>query len=264
MKRIFRRFPLAAFFALAFIFSWSAFGLAFFAETAMGPLLILGGFGPLAAGFFVSYILGGEEVSILLGSITKWRFSGRLWAFTLGVPPLLYLAAGLILALVVSVEISSGSPSFALYPLMIGVVAVIGGGQEEVGWRGFALPRLQERFDPVVAGAMLGVIWVLWHLPLFAMAGSQQSSIPLLPYAAYTVGFSIIMTWLYNATGGSVLAAILFHAGANVPSTWYPLALCAGGINSAGLLAVLVWVVVILLVFRGDGHLETAEFGRRR
>jgi membrane protease YdiL (CAAX protease family) len=90
---------------------------------------------------------------------------------------------------------------------------------EEPGWRGFALPRLQARYGAVVASAVLGVLWALWHLPLWWM---YDKSMPFALYIASAVLMTYLFTWLFNHTGGSVLYALLFHASMNTAGTRLP------------------------------------------
>ena len=78
---------------------------------------------------------------------------------------------------------------------------------EEVGWRGFALPSLQIQFHPILASIILGVLWGLWHLPLFWIKGSAQQSMSVQFFVLATVGYSILYTWIYNGTNGSLLTS---------------------------------------------------------
>lgn len=91
-------------------------------------------------------------------------------------------------------------------------VLVVG---EEIGWRGFALPRLLERFDPWSASAVLGVMWALWHLPLFYLPGMPQYGTPFSSYFPYLISLSIVLTVLAQKTGGSVAVATVFHGAVN-------------------------------------------------
>src|SRR5207248_818107 len=91
---------------------------------------------------------------------------------------------------------------------------------EEPGWRGFALPRLQQRWSPLVGSIILGLLWAAWHLPNYfrpdwstVNGGVSFSGIAV--FAAATVVFSVVLTWVYNRTGGSILMAILVHASIN-------------------------------------------------
>jgi membrane protease YdiL (CAAX protease family) len=86
---------------------------------------------------------------------------------------------------------------------------------EEIGWRGFALPRLLERFGPWRASATLGVLWALWHLPLFYMRGMPQYGSPFGAYVLYLVALSLVMTFLLQRADGSIVIATLFHGAVN-------------------------------------------------
>jgi membrane protease YdiL (CAAX protease family) len=86
---------------------------------------------------------------------------------------------------------------------------------EEIGWRGFALPLLLERFGPWLASVLLGSMWALWHLPLFFMPSMPQFGTPFASYVPYLIALSIILTWLMQRTGGSVILATLFHGAVN-------------------------------------------------
>jgi membrane protease YdiL (CAAX protease family) len=92
------------------------------------------------------------------------------------------------------------------------------GGNEEFGWRGFALPHLQKRFSALTASVLVGGVWALWHVPMFVYDVYPHS--PVL-YTASVVSFAVILTWYYNASDGSVLGAVLLHgtinAAVNVP-----------------------------------------------
>jgi membrane protease YdiL (CAAX protease family) len=93
--------------------------------------------------------------------------------------------------------------------------------QEEYGWRGYALPRLQGRFNALVSSIILGVLWSLWHLPYFYI-GSESGYQYLWGHMLSAVIISIIMTWLYNNTGGSILVALLSHNLFNVSNIIFP------------------------------------------
>jgi membrane protease YdiL (CAAX protease family) len=110
--------------------------------------------------------------------------------------------------------------------ILTAVVAAIFGGPlgEEIGWRGYALPRLAERFGRAQSSVLLGVIWALWHLPVFFIAGMDQSGQALPVYILQVTALSVAMAWLYWHTNGSLLLAVLMHTAINqtkdlVPST---------------------------------------------
>ena len=85
------------------------------------------------------------------------------------------------------------------------------GPMEEFGWRGVALPLLQRRFAPFWAGLILGLIWSIWHLPAFFLSGTPQSAWGVMPFFVGSVCLSVILTPLFNASGGSILLAGIYH-----------------------------------------------------
>jgi membrane protease YdiL (CAAX protease family) len=89
---------------------------------------------------------------------------------------------------------------------------------EEVGWRGYALPALQARYGALLSSVILGVLWALWHLPVFFNPDTHYSDLPFVLQVAIQVPLAILYTWVFNSTGGSVLMAILLHAVTNASS----------------------------------------------
>lgn len=158
-----------------------------------------------------------------LRSMLKGKFLGALnlrWTLVaLGLIPLLGVAG-------VWVHSWFGGPPVALrttqlLPQVI-VILLISLG-EEFGWRGFALPRLQARFSALNASLVLGVVWGFWHFPGFLIGTGVPLDLPFGVFLLWTVLASILMTWVYNNTGGSILSAILFHSAANATFNYLPL-----------------------------------------
>lgn len=99
-----------------------------------------------------------------------------------------------------------------IVPLVVlPVFAIVAGGQEEPGWRGYLLSRLQNSMNPVVASIAVGFIWAFWHLPLFLLPGYPQNDIPIVGYLLFIVPQSILLTWIYNKSQGSVIACMVYH-----------------------------------------------------
>ena len=128
---------------------------------------------------------------------------------------------------------------------------------EELGWRGFALPRLQQHRNALDASILLGLIWGLWHLPLYFVLGTGQSELlragtsPVFAiggFIGWTIGLSVLFTWLFNQTGGSLIVVILFHASVNL-AAFLPTAVGSGGPASL-LNVVITWLVAIGVVVR--------------
>jgi len=119
--------------------------------------------------------------------------------------------------------------------------------QEEFGWRGYALDRLQARWNALASSLMLGVLWGAWHLPLFFIKGTIQSQTPVWDFMILILCGTILFTWLYNNTGDSILAAMLFHTMNNLSFFIFPtLATALGGLYLLILNVVFVATVLII------------------
>jgi membrane protease YdiL (CAAX protease family) len=190
--------PLAAFVLLSYAISWAVWTPALLGAGGM-VLAAIGAFGPAVAAALVTHRAGGS-VRAWLRPLWRWRVPARFYLYALGLPVALFASMNLVLAaLGEQVHLERAGASAPSFLGTFAVVALVGGGQEEPGWRGFALDRLQARYSPLTATALLGVIWGLWHLPLYGLGFVG----PML--------FVVFYTWLYNRTG-SVLLCVLLHA----------------------------------------------------
>jgi membrane protease YdiL (CAAX protease family) len=250
------RYPLLAFFAFAYAWSWLAWLPGLLGVGGMVPLLI-GGLGPLLAAVAVTR-LSGESVRAWWRPVWRWRVGGRFYAYALGLPPLLYGLINLVLAVLgYRIDPSLFLGRLPAYLGTLAFVAILGGGLEEPGWRGFALPHLQRRHTPMVATLILGLAWGIWHIPLYGPLGFV---VPLV--------LAFFYTWLYNRTG-SVLLCILLHASFTpaqnhlilLPDT---VVLADGPANTIGLVTLGTYVAaVIALLILTRGRLGQAA-GQRR
>ena len=202
-----RRFPLIAYFVLAFAFTWWVYPLLRFS-----PLIgLFGLFGPALAAVVVTAVTDGRAgVSALLSRTVRWRVPIPWYLVAIGLPALLaLLAAGL--------AVWFGTAVFGVGQLtvidFVLVVLVVG---EELGWRGYALPKLLDKFPPLVASVILGVLWGVWHLPTFVIPGTPQYQHPFAAFVLLTTAYSILLSWLFLHTRGSVLLATLFHGSINI------------------------------------------------
>jgi membrane protease YdiL (CAAX protease family) len=217
------RYPVALFFVLAYALSWGLWlPIVLGYDGALREALFVAGiFGPALAGALMIVLQGGS-LGGWLRSIVRWRVSARWWVLALLIPAGLIGTASAAYALLgheVDVSLLPGRLGGYLPALVM--TALLGGGQEEFGWRGYVLPRLEARFSPVTATLILGILWGLWHLPIVAADPEFQHGLDvaaLLPVVALSlvsvVGYAFLLTWLFNRTG-SVLVAILLHAGFN-------------------------------------------------
>lgn len=251
-----RRFPIASFFALAFLWSWSYDAIIFLVVGEAPGILVRGivrTWGPLIAAGIVTWRLGGR-VREWAGQVTKWRVAPGWYLATLLLP--LLLEGGLGVALIVllsggSVEL--GSVPWWQYLASFLIVLFFAGSLEEFGWRGFVQPRLQERFSALSAAALIGVAWALWHLPLFYLydVAAYDASGFWTTYLFGSITSSIVYAFLFNGTGGSLLFPMIAHSLGNLPAFVAPTDTIEGVIDVAPeLLAMVVLVCLILLYGR--------------
>ncbi len=187
---------------------WYAFEVEGTVSSAVIAFLVLG---PLVSRYGVRDLVGRM---VLRRADWPWYIAALL----LG-PALWLLPIGLDLARGGQIPSwSNGVPTLPLVLAAFMVTFLFGGGLEEPGWRGFALPRLQSRSNPLVASVLLGVLWTLWHAPFYfsAIADFTFFFIEVIPLA-------IIFTWLYNRSERSVLVSILLHTSLNTTDLMVPM-----------------------------------------
>jgi membrane protease YdiL (CAAX protease family) len=210
-ESILRRYPVVWFVILVYLLGTPILLLRF-VDLPFTPILIYASWTPNIAAFLVLGLILREKGGIrrLISGWGKWKV-GIQW-YLVAISPLFiaFLIAGVNMVL-------GGTPTGITQPagmslLMFFFVALLTGATgEELGWRGFLLPRLQERFTGLIASLIVGVIWALWHLPLWLLPGYGWDVVPFWAFGLATLSFSVIYTFLVNKTGGSMLMASIIH-----------------------------------------------------
>jgi membrane protease YdiL (CAAX protease family) len=237
---------------------WLVWARTTFPVLVDTALFVLGASGSFFAAL-VLVRLEGRGVRAWLGSVLQVRVDARYYALALVLPVVIVVVAATVHVWVFDGRLTPELlPGSGEYPIILLYVLLFGGGQEEPGWRGYVLPRLQEEYSALTAALAIGFVWALWHLPLFFLPGTIQSELTLWLYVPQVVALSVVLTWITNATGGSVLPGALLHAGANTVVNYYP----PGGVASAvaplgfGLLAATaIGISVILVLVYGPDSL---------
>ena len=236
--------PLVAFFILAFLGGWivllptvlfeSGFGLIPInipAPAIMLSFIPAATAGPALAAFVVTRMVEGKEGTrnLLRRRILRWRVGIHWYLIAVFGMPIVYVAAACFVLRMEPLEalMEDWPLLFTTYLPKVVMVFLIVSLWEEIGWMGFALPRLQNRFGPLIASVVLGVLWALWHLPAYFNStqvvdpkvglGDLDRLLYLLPLLMLlAVSTRILMTWLFNGAAGSVIIVTLFHAGFNI------------------------------------------------
>lgn len=245
---------LVLYFVLTFVITWSIMIPAMSAvpEDSQTLFLIPAAFGPFISAVFTIRVAKGRAV------LRQWLRQ----VFRLRIPVILYLAGALLLPFVIGglhyglyiilggePEPSTAQPWY-LYLVNLLLVALLLGGNEEPGWRGFALPALLERLHPILAALVLGTIHAFWHLPMLGDYGTELGW-----YLFSLIPLTIILNWFYLKSRRSVIPVMLLHASTNVISNFVPTPdVVLGGVGTWTVVRGLVYwamAIVILIFTRG-------------
>jgi len=231
LQQVMRQHALFSYFLLAYVISWIMFIPYVLAEWGILQgnytiFYIFHTFGPALAAIVMTAIIAGQTgLHELRQRVRQWRAPGNWYLFMLaGIPALILL--GIIVQPGGLASFHNLTPLILVsYPFYL-VATFFGGGPlgEEVGWRGFALPRMQPRYGPLWGTIFLGILWSCWHLPDFLTASKGGglgtgfatflTNFPVFMLAV--LALSIMMAWIFNHTGGSIFTAILAHASVNI------------------------------------------------
>ncbi|MGO9776233.1 MAG: lysostaphin resistance A-like protein [Terracidiphilus sp.] len=181
---------------------------------------VIGGLGPTIAAY--AAVLATPAQSPLRefnARLFRWRVAWWWYLLVLALPAAIALAS-FALASLVDPRVSTGMPIhpwymfFTLFPVMI-----LGGGLEELGWRGVAQPEMERRVARPQAAVLVGLIWSVWHLPLFFLPGASQNGSNFFMFLIGVVGNALILAWIYGRTQ-SILLCIFFHASFNATAVF--------------------------------------------
>lgn len=206
--------PLVAYFILVFGIEWLlALVLPAFVPAMIA--LLIGSWLPNAIGLLVTGVARGRAgLRELFAKVVLWRIALRWFAIALLLPiAMALLAIGLYMLL------GNAMPAFApasqLLPIVL-VAVFTGALGEELGWRGTALPRLQARWTPLISSLVLGLLWGLYHLPALLLSGFPQQELPLIPFIVASLALTVLVTWTFNHSGGSLIPVFLYHFSFNL------------------------------------------------
>ncbi|MFP5272385.1 CPBP family intramembrane glutamic endopeptidase [Coleofasciculus sp.] len=254
-----KKHPVTWFYILAFSFSWLGMISAALGSRAIAPfdspyvqiLSIFYAVGPALAAVIVSQVAYGKTgVQEFDKGLIQWRV-GLVWYIVAVLGPVVLLIAAQVvtklLSLPVTIAVPQGNLSFfAIFGFVINFFA---NTCEEIGWRGFALPRLQKRHNALTATLIVGILWGFWHLPLVFLVGNPMSEFPFLWFIIIVTN-AFIYTWIYNSTKGSILLVALFHGSLNIFGAFIP------GVSAISYVLLNCVVAIILIAVFGRTNLS--------
>ena len=245
---------LACFFLLVYLFTWTFWGLSLLESTDIIVLPfpreyfgIVGGFGPSVMGLYFLIRYRKRSFKSIIGETFKLKTDGKNIFVIFALMPSILGMSYLITRFVFGIEYTLewfNQPAFI--PIVFLYILFLGGPLgEEIGWRGYALPKLMKRYSPFIASLILGLVWAFWHLPAFFIAGSSQEGISFPLYIINTIVLTLIITILYLRTK-QISSALYFHTSANFAlGIFYiidePMALLFIGIGMVGSLGYLLY-----------------------
>ena len=270
IKKVIQNYPLWSFFILAFLFTWlnwvpqalTSRGVINYKIPTFAP--IIAGYGPALSAIIITALTSGMTgIKKLFRRVVQWRVGLKWYSVVLLLPAAIIMAA-LVLHQLLRIDsdevaphqlLNLGSPGTPVFIqiLILSIVFIIGfdGFGEELGWRGFALPGLLKKYSALTASLVLGTIWAVWHLPYAMTVGTSMSEHPFLYFVPGIIASSILSTWIYNNTNGSILMVILFHATGNL--CYVVLPVFFPGVSSAGSLTTIIQWLVVLIVILVEG-----------
>lgn len=257
MRRFARAHPIVTFYVLAFGISWAGYvplfgrewGISVFGSRLWLGLLVLPAMGPALAAWVAGGLAGDAGGGLArLGASLRVPVGWGWWVGALAGPAGLLALANLISRAVWPGGRADGQAASGMEMAAVLGVSLCANFWEEVGWRGFALVRLQRRYQPVVAAGIVGVLWALWHAPLLVLPGSSMAGLPVGPWSAGTMSHSVILAWLFNRTRRNLGVVTVFHVSLNVLANVL-------GVRSRVVLAVVEVSAAVVVIWISRGRL---------
>lgn len=259
---------LIKFFVAAYLFSWVIWGIAVYITNFTNinvswlpiVIIIIGAFGPSVTAVWLTHKNGekGAVKKLLKRGLQIKTIPVWIW-ISMFIVPAMSWAGSMFYFQYSGVEASFNYAGLLFFPFSALIMIVGGPLQEEFGWRGYALDRMQKKYSALVASIILGIIWAAWHLPLFFIVGSAQQGIDLPFYFVSLIGISIIMTWFYNNSKASILVALLAHAIINSMSELFIFAEGFGGASYNYYAITQLIIAVIIVLFWGSKTLAKSK-----
>jgi membrane protease YdiL (CAAX protease family) len=242
---------LLAFFIATYALTWACYiAVAAWLPVASAPgrtLVMLGTITPSIVALSLTALGQGRPgVRALIGRIAPGPVAARWFLFAVGYMAAVKLVAALILRFSTGAWPRFGETPLYVIPFAIAFSTPVQGG-EEIGWRGFALPRMEARFGLAPASILLGLIWATWHLPLFFVRGADTFGQSFPVYTLQVIAISVTMAWFWARTGRTLLPVMLLHAAINNTKDIDPSATPGAADTFGWNASPVAWVTVALL-----------------
>lgn len=246
------------FFIITFLWSWMFWIPLTFKGTGVidldgniiskinTPLIFLGAFGPAIGACLSIWTLKGKKaISIFLKTFLSLNFGWQVWTSVFLIFGLSTYFSWLIPELWGEERLPMFLPNVYIFPTYWLIKIFLGGGQEEIGWRGYIMPYMERQLGYVKGTIILGLIWALWHLPLWFIAGTSQSYMNFIGFCILTISYSFILSWIVKASGERPFSALVAHGTANAFIPLFPILVMADGVQQTRFW---IWISVTLFI----------------
>ncbi|WP_194775375.1 CPBP family intramembrane glutamic endopeptidase [Pararhodonellum marinum] len=216
------------FFVITFLWSWllwlpfvlGGVGIWNWNESLRGslsmPAILLGAFGPgIGAIYSIRTLQGKSFVRPFLKSFLSIKFGWKVWLIILGAMGIANFLAWYLPGFFGYERLPMLLPTIYVFPVYWLLMIFFGGGQEEIGWRGYIMPYLESKFGLWYGNTILGLIWAFWHLPLWAIPDSFQVFMPFPAFLIGCIGLSFFLSWVVKASKNKPMSALVAHGTSN-------------------------------------------------
>jgi len=223
------------FFTVTFLWSWLFMAILFLiSKRAISsgnnanfdkisyPFIIISAFGPAVGAIFSLYTLDGKDsIKYFFESFFSLNFGFIAWIsifLILGVSAFVSWFIPGILRKKLNFNINN----LYKFPVILLLMTLLGGGQEEIGWRGYILPFLENKYGLLFGSLILGIIWAIWHLPLWFIPGSDQKQLNFFAFLLQCIGLSFLFSWIIEISGDRLLSVLIAHGAYNAILSIFP------------------------------------------
>ena len=252
------KFPLR-FFVVTFLWSWLIWMPLFLAginviaidstliANLTTPMIVLGAFGPAIAAFFSLRTLKGKgEIGTFVKTFLSIKFGWKVWGAVVLIG-IINLVSWYIPEMFGYERLPMLLPTVYIFPLYFLIMVFLGGGQEEIGWRGYILPFLEMKFGLWAGNIILGLVWSFWHLPLWFMSGASQEYLPFIAFTLGCIGLSFIFSWVIKVSGNRPLSGLVIHGAFNAFIPLFPTI-----VMQANVVQTRFWIQEIIILVVGS------------
>jgi membrane protease YdiL (CAAX protease family) len=186
------------------------------------PLIMLAAFGPAVGACFSIYTINGKDaLKKYLKSFFSINFGWKAWLLIFLVLGLVQIIAWIIPEFFGENRLPAFFPIY-IFPLYLLPMIFLGGGQEEIGWRGYISPLFEKKYGLIIGSLIIGIIWAVWHIPLWFMLGTSQSFMPFGAFVLMTIGYSYLFSWIVALSKNKLFSGLVAHGAANAFITLFP------------------------------------------